>query len=82
MIGLNYLKALHLNDSKTELGSGKDRHEFLGKGFIGIECFKFIMTDSRFNGIPMVLETPVDDKNEVELYSKEIAMLYDFANSK
>ncbi|EPZ34633.1 Xylose isomerase-like, TIM barrel domain-containing protein [Rozella allomycis CSF55] len=40
IVGLKYLKAMHLNDSKSELGSGKDRHEFLGKGLIGLECFK------------------------------------------
>ncbi|ELA48400.1 apurinic endonuclease (APN1) [Vavraia culicis subsp. floridensis] len=74
VVGLRYLKAMHLNDSKEELGSKKDRHESLGLGKIGIEAFKFIMKDKRFEDIPKVLETP-----DISLYKKEIAMLRGFA---
>jgi len=57
-IGLRYLAALHLNDSKTARGSRVDRHEHIGKGQIGLEAFRFIMRDRRFRKIPKVLETP------------------------
>jgi deoxyribonuclease-4 len=58
VIGLNRLAALHLNDSKTALGSRVDRHEHIGKGRIGLDAFRFIMRDRRFRKIPKVLETP------------------------
>ncbi len=57
-IGLEQLVALHLNDSKTARGSRVDRHEHIGKGQIGLEAFRFIMRDRRFQKIPKVLETP------------------------
>ena len=57
-IGLRYLAALHLNDSKTARGSRVDRHEHIGKGKIGLEAFRVIMRDRRFRKIPKVLETP------------------------
>ncbi len=57
-IGLSQLVALHLNDSKTARGSRVDRHEHIGKGQIGLEAFRFIMRDRRFQKIPKVLETP------------------------
>ncbi|USE36725.1 deoxyribonuclease IV [Endozoicomonas sp. SCSIO W0465] len=57
VIGFHYLKGMHLNDSKGALGSRKDRHHSLGQGEIGWEVFRYIMSDSRFDGIPMVLET-------------------------
>jgi len=58
VIGLDRLAALHLNDSKTALGSRVDRHEHIGKGKIGLEAFRFIMRDRRFRKVPKVLETP------------------------
>ena len=58
LIGKERLAALHLNDSKTVLGSRVDRHEHIGKGKIGLEAFRFIMTQARFQKIPKVLETP------------------------
>jgi deoxyribonuclease IV len=58
VIGLDRLAALHLNDSKTALGSRVDRHEHIGKGKIGLAAFRFIMRDRRFRKIPKVLETP------------------------
>ena len=70
VVGFKYLKGMHLNDSKKELGSRVDRHESLGAGTIGLELFECIMNDSRFDGIPMVLETP----NE-EIWPQEIQLL-------
>jgi deoxyribonuclease-4 len=58
VIGLNRLAAIHLNDSKTPLGSRVDRHQHIGKGQIGLDAFRFIMRDRRFRKIPKVLETP------------------------
>ncbi|MGI9277894.1 MAG: deoxyribonuclease IV [Endozoicomonas sp.] len=57
VVGFRYLKGMHLNDSKCELSSRKDRHHSLGEGEIGWHAFRYIMADERFNGIPMVLET-------------------------
>lgn len=59
-IGLNYLRGMHLNDSKTALASHSDRHESLGKGHIGWPLFERIARDSRFENIPLVIETPDD----------------------
>ncbi|WUR02186.1 endonuclease [Vairimorpha necatrix] len=70
VVGLFYLKAVHLNDSKSALGSRKDRHEQIGKGEIKLEAFEFIMNSEIFENIPMILETP--DENE---YAKEIKLL-------
>jgi deoxyribonuclease-4 len=55
--GLALLKAIHLNDSKKELGSRVDRHEHIGQGLLGLEPFRFLVNDARFRGIPMTLET-------------------------
>lgn len=58
IIGLKYLKAFHMNDSKKGLGERVDRHEHIGKGKIGLNGFRFIMNDERFVNIPKILETP------------------------
>jgi len=58
IVGLHHLKVLHLNDSKKPLGSRVDRHEHIGKGFLGLQAFRFIMQDDRLKGLPMILETP------------------------
>ena len=58
VIGRNRLAAIHLNDSKTARGSRVDRHQHIGKGQIGLEAFRFIMRNRRFEKIPKVLETP------------------------
>ncbi|KAI9329742.1 apurinic/apyrimidinic endonuclease Apn1, partial [Obelidium mucronatum] len=76
IVGLQYLKAMHLNDSMTDLNSGKDRHDHIGNGKIGLEAFRFIMNDDRFNSMPMVLEVPVDPKTEIAIYTREINLLY------
>jgi deoxyribonuclease-4 len=57
-IGLDRIAAFHLNDSKKEFHSRVDRHEHIGKGFIGVEAFRLLMNDKRFWGLPMCLETP------------------------
>lgn len=71
IVGFQYLKGMHLNDSKIELGSFKDRHESIGKGKIGLEPFKFLMQDPRFDDIPLILET-VDPT----IWEEEIRLLY------
>ncbi|MFQ5456109.1 MAG: deoxyribonuclease IV [Nitrospirota bacterium] len=58
ILGIDYIKVFHLNDSKKELCSRVDRHEHIGKGFIGIDAFKYLLNDKRFKNIPMILETP------------------------
>jgi deoxyribonuclease-4 len=75
-VGLHYLKAMHLNDSKTALGSRVDRHESLGQGMIGWACFEYIAKDSRFNDIPLILETI-----HPEIWHQEIDALRCFAQS-
>lgn len=57
-IGIDRLAAFHLNDSKKEFNSRVDRHEHIGKGFIGVEAFRQLLNDKRFWGLPMCLETP------------------------
>lgn len=79
VIGLKYLRAVHLNDSKGELGCHLDRHENIGKGKIGINAFRRLMVDPRFNGIPMILETPCEAENT---YQKEVKLLYSFLDGK
>ncbi|XP_077132754.1 putative endonuclease 4 [Ranitomeya variabilis] len=74
IVGLSYLKAVHLNDSKGEVGCRLDRHENIGRGHIGVEGFRKAMNEPRFNEIPMILETPAS--SEFEDYSKEIDLLY------
>ena len=58
LVGLERIKAIHLNDSKGDLGSRKDRHEHIGKGHIGLDGFRHVMNDPRLAGLPGVLETP------------------------
>lgn len=61
IVGLDRLRIIHMNDSKREFGSRKDRHEHIGKGHIGIEAFRNIVTDRRLEKVPMILETPKDE---------------------
>ncbi|SCY27044.1 deoxyribonuclease IV [Desulfoluna spongiiphila] len=61
VVGFSSLMGMHLNDSKPELGKRVDRHASLGKGMLGLEVFRYIMNDARFEEIPMVLETPDSD---------------------
>ena len=61
LVGLNRIKAIHLNDSKRELGSRVDRHEHIGRGQVGIQAFTQLLNDRRFRRVPMYLETPKGD---------------------
>lgn len=74
IIGFNFLKGMHLNDSKKELASRVDRHETLRNGLLGESPFIRILTDSRFENIPLILETPDENlwKNEID-WLKNIA---------
>ncbi|MBN1987379.1 MAG: deoxyribonuclease IV [Prolixibacteraceae bacterium] len=69
VVGFSYLKGMHLNDSKKELGLKVDRHDSLGNGTLGLEVFEYIMNDERFNGIPLILETPNEERwaDEIQL---------------
>ena len=71
IVGFKYLKGIHLNDAKKGLGSRVDRHNSIGKGLLGIEAFRHIMTDARFDDLPIILETPDED-----LWPGEIKLLY------
>ena len=71
IVGLQYLKGMHLNDCKKQLGSRIDRHESIGRGTLGEEPFGYIMKDARLDNIPLILETPDDS-----LWCEEIARLY------
>lgn len=77
VVGFGYLKGMHLNDAMKILGSHVDRHTPLGEGMIGMECFRYIMQDARFDGIPLILETPDEER-----WPEEIAMLKAFAEEK
>lgn len=70
VVGFSYLRGMHLNDAKKGLNSRVDRHDSLGKGLLGIETFKLLMKDKRFDNIPLILETP-----DEEIWKEEIAML-------
>eukprot|EP01112_Ceratiomyxa_fruticulosa_P014392 TRINITY_DN4117_c0_g1_i4.p1 TRINITY_DN4117_c0_g1~~TRINITY_DN4117_c0_g1_i4.p1 ORF type:complete len:430 (+),score=91.49 TRINITY_DN4117_c0_g1_i4:89-1378(+) len=67
VVGFRYLKGMHINDSKTECGSKKDRHENLGKGKLGSTVFQCIVNDSRLFNIPLVLETPHNYDEDLKL---------------
>ncbi len=74
VVGFGYLKGMHLNDAMKILGSRVDRHMPLGEGMIGMECFRYIARDERFDGIPLILETPDETR-----WGEEIARLKAFA---
>jgi deoxyribonuclease-4 len=67
ILGLNRLVAFHVNDSKQGLGSRIDRHEHIGRGRIGLEGFRLLMNDNRFNDIPKILETPKEEKMQEDV---------------
>jgi len=71
IVGSSYIKAMHLNDSKADVGSRLDRHAPIGKGCIGLDAFRFIMNDVRLDDKPLILETP-----DRENWDKEIKLLY------
>lgn len=75
IIGLNYLKCIHLNDSMMPFDSNKDRHEKIGFGTLGIDTFKRIVTHPQLKDLPFFLETPQEDTGD---YQKEIELLRSF----
>ncbi|EJW82255.1 DNA-(apurinic or apyrimidinic site) lyase [Wuchereria bancrofti] len=75
-IGLQYLRAFHINDSMGDLGSKLDRHANIGKGKLKLAAFRNLIADQRFDGLPMILETPEGD------YAEEMIRLYHSLNSK
>ena len=74
VVGFEYLRGMHLNDALKPLASRVDRHAPLGDGQIGWDCFRYIATDSRSEGIPLILETPDESR-----WAEEIASLKSFA---
>lgn len=70
-VGFDRLRAFHLNDAKRERGSGVDRHAHIGEGQIGLEAFRCLVNDVRFDGLPMLLETPKED----DMDRKNLAIL-------
>ncbi len=76
IIGFEYLKGMHINDSKKEYATRVDRHDNIGVGFIGNDLFKWIMNDPRLDGIPLILETPDEEK-----WAEEIALLKSYISS-
>ena len=77
IIGFRYLKGMHINDSKKDLATHVDRHDNLGKGLMGMDTFNFIINDSRFDDIPLILETPDEER-----WADEIKLLYSLADNK
>lgn len=75
IVGMGYLRAMHINDSKGALGSKLDRHHSLGLGEIGAKPFEWLMNDPRFDEMPLILET-IDES----IWPQEIAMLYGFVH--
>ena len=76
VIGLERLKAVHINDSKNPFGSHKDRHEKIGLGTLGEETFRAVVTHPDLRELPFILETPQEDNDG---YAGEIRMLRGFA---
>ncbi|KAL1264306.1 hypothetical protein QQF64_004661 [Cirrhinus molitorella] len=79
VVGLHYLRAIHLNDSKGKLGCHLDRHEDIGRGQIGITAFREIVNEPRLDNIPMILETPGRPGFE---YAEQIELLYSLCGKK
>ena len=83
IVGLKYLRALHLNDSKAPFNSHRDLHQNIGLGFLGLRAFHNVMNEPRLEGLPMVLETPIDrpdpetgkDIEDKNIWAREIKML-------
>lgn len=71
IVGFKYLKGMHLNDTMKPFGSRIDRHNNIGKGFLGVNIFEYIATDKRFDNMPLILETP-----DESVWSDEITELY------
>ena len=77
IVGFRYLRGMHLNDAMKPLGSRVDHHAPLGEGQIGTECFRYIARDARFDDMPLILETPDEER-----WPEEIALLKAFAGER
>lgn len=74
IVGWKYLKGIHLNDTKKELGSRVDRHDNIGKGLLGIDFFRRFINDERFNNMPLIIETPDSSLWEEEIKTLRLMM--------
>lgn len=81
IIGLQHLKVIHVNDSLKDLGSRIDRHQGIGKGFIGLDGFRHLMQDQRLADIPKILETP-KDKEPVASDQENLRILRELGNTR
>ncbi|PUU73582.1 xylose isomerase-like protein [Tuber borchii] len=79
IIGRKYLVALHINDSKAPLASKRDLHQNIGLGFLGLEPFRLIMNDERLEGLPLILETPMEEE---KTWAEEIKLLESLIGAK
>lgn len=79
LIGLDHLKAIHVNDSKKDLGSRVDRHEDIGKGLLGLEPFRLLFNDPNLFDVPKILETP---RAELADYERNMAIIRDLISDK
>ncbi|KZV84156.1 AP endonuclease [Exidia glandulosa HHB12029] len=80
IVGTQYLKAMHLNDSMGEVGCKKDRHDNLGRGKLGLKTFEHIVRDPRTQNLPLVLETPCDDEVDLgSVWRVEVGVLHELA---
>jgi AP endonuclease-1 len=82
IVGMKYLSALHINDSKAPFASHRDLHQNIGLGFLGLRAFHNVMNEPRFEGLPLVLETPIETKNtegkvveDKSIWANEIKLL-------
>ena len=75
LVGVERIKAFHLNDSRRELGSRVDRHAHIGRGCMGIEPFRNLLADPRFCEVPMYLETPKEQEEGVEMDAVNLGVL-------
>lgn len=82
IVGLEHVKAIHLNDSKCPLGSRKDRHENIGEGELGLEPFRHLLNDRRFRKLPMYLETPKGERDGEDLDCRNLRVLRDLLERK
>jgi len=85
-VGLQYLRGMHINDSKADLGSKKDRHQNVGQGFLTLTTFAHILTDPRTKNIPLILETPAYDApgtdTGMSIWNKEVEVLNRFSDGE
>ena len=75
VVGRRRLRAFHLNDSKTGLGSHVDRHQHIGRGHVGREAFRLLLNDARFARLPMIIETPKSDDERDDWDAVNISLL-------